>query len=182
MKKLLAVCLALTGCSSSSFVSISDAGLDATDEVETGVQKELVCGENFCGNIVDKTTGATADCGSCQGYNQCGDNGISNVCGSYCLPLTAPDGDGGIYTVTPACTYALGPGWWAGYATGGLQFFSACHYMDPNNCALINNPWPSNGECAGTVCGNWYCCLNDPDAGINPLLPGAVANNDGGLP
>lgn len=147
---------------------------------EAATPKELVCAPDFCGTIADKLTGATADCGSCPSGSQCGDNGKGNVCGSSCMPLTASDGDGGTYPVTPACTYAFGPDWNAGYGIG-LQFPPSCSYADPNNCLPIYND-PGNGPCAGTVCGAWICCVSDPDAGINPLLPGAVANNDGGLP
>ena len=143
--------------------------------------KELVCAEDFCGTIVDKVTGATANCGDCQGRSECGDNGIANVCGSSCMPLVAPDGDGGVYTITPACDYAFGPGWNAGYGIG-LQFPYQCSYMDPNNCVPIDTQVPQGQPCASTVCGPWYCCVSDPDAGYNPLLPGAVAGGDGGLP
>lgn len=144
---------------------------------------QLVCGTDFCGNIVDKNTGATANCGSCSGYSECGDNGIANICGSSCMPMVAPDGDGGVYDISPACTYYFGPGWYTGYADNGVQFPPSCNYLDMSACAYITNPWPTNGSpCSGSVCGNWYCCLDQPDAGWNPLLPGAVANNDGGLP
>lgn len=174
--------LVLAGCSGGSDQTCSasdDAGMPAQ---EAGPSKELVCADNFCGNIVDKSTGITANCGSCYGHSQCGDNGVANACGSACLPTVAPDGDGGLYTVSPACTYYFGPGWWAGYAANGLQFPANCNYANPNGCALINNPVPADGECGNNVCGNWYCCLDDPDAGYVPLLDGSVANNDGGLP
>jgi hypothetical protein len=185
MKYIIAACAALLcGCAHGGpgdnvdWSALPDAG-----DAEAGPTLELVCAQDFCGTIVDKNTGATANCGSCTGYSECGDNGIANVCGSSCMPMVASDGDGGVYTVTPACNYAFGPAWWAGYAAAGEQFPPSCNYMDPNACVLITNPWPTNDEpCSGTVCGNWYCCLDDPDAGWNPLLPGAVANNDGGLP
>lgn len=156
---------------------------DITPDASAEAASELVCAPNFCGNIVDKNTGATADCGSCRGYSECGDNGVANVCGSACLPWVANDGDGGLYTVSPACTYAFGPGWWSGYAANGEQFAAACDYMNPDYCVEITNPYPPNdGPCSSSVCGTFWCCLDDPDGGINPLLPGSVASNDGGLP
>lgn len=181
MRYIIAVCAALlcVGCSDHT----ADTGWpDSSVDVEAGTTLELVCAYNFCGNIVDTNTGATADCGSCQGYAQCGDNGVANICGSVCMPLVSSDGDGGTYPLTPACNYQLGLDWWVGYASG-VQFPSACNYMDPNACILINNPWPPNRVCGGTVCGSWYCCVDDVEAGLNPLLPGYIANNDaGGLP
>jgi hypothetical protein len=180
--------LSLVACEGSNyspvFVEGCEGGTDATPP------KELVCAADFCGNIVDKATGATADCGSCQGYSQCGDNGKANVCGSSCMPLmkspagTAFCDDAGAGCTpyfTNACDLAFGPGWNAGYGVG-MQFPASCSYMDPNNCVAITNPWPANGECSGEVCGSFYCCVDNPDAGYNPLLPGAVAGNDGGLP
>lgn len=170
--------LACFGCGSSD--NSASAPVDAGADVDAATPKELVCASNFCGHIVDKVNGAEADCGDCT-YGQCGDNGIANVCGAACMPLTAPDGDGGTYHITPACDYLAGPGWGAGYGEE-LQFPGACNYMNPDNCVYITISSPPNKPCGPTVCGNWYCCVSNPDAGVSPYLPGAVANNDGGLP
>lgn len=177
LRHLLLGCL--LGCANGygsgepGYTPIKDGGIEAAHS------SELVCADNFCGQIVDKRTGATADCGKCQGYSQCGDNGIANVCGSSCMPLVAPDGDGGTYPVTPACDLYFGPGWAAGYGTA-LQFPFACNYVDPTSCMPIYNQEVTNEPCASSVCGPWLCCVVSPDAGA--LLPGAVVEGDGGLP
>lgn len=178
--QVLAAALCLVGCAHS--VDDGFAPIDASEE-ESGPQKELVCAPNFCGTIVDKSTGATADCGSCPGYQVCGDNGVANVCGAECVPLTSTlQSDSGPYDVSPACTYAFGPGWFDGYASNGVQIPGGCSYTNPDNCAQVYNTVPQDQPCSSSVCGVWWCCLDQPDAGIDPLLPGAVADNDGGLP
>lgn len=178
---LLCAVMLCTGCGGASTANLF-SNWDAGPEAEAA-PPELVCAPNFCGTIVDKTTGATADCGQCTGNTVCGDNGIANVCGAQCVPWTSDEqSDSGPYDVSPACTEALGPTWWVGYASGGVQLSAACSYTNPNNCVEIENPWPANGECSGSVCGIFWCCLNDPDAGIDPLLPGAVADGGTGLP
>lgn len=171
------LCFGCGGASALDLPSNPDSG-----STEASVKLELVCGPDFCGNITDKNTGITADCGSCQTGSVCGDNGVANVCGNSCVPSSAPTVDGGSFDVSPACTYALGPNWWAGYASHGVQLEASCRYVDPYSCVEIDNPWPSDGVCSGTVCGWHWCCLDDPAAGIDYLLPGAVAGDDGGLP
>lgn len=165
--------LACSGASNSDLFARTDAGQEVSD---AALPKELVCASSFCGTIADKVTGATADCGSCPSGSQCGDNGIGNVCGSSCMPYM---NQGALDT--RACDYAFGSGWGQGYGTE-MEFPPSCFYMDPSVCVPIYNPWPSNGACSGAVCGAFYCCVSDADAGYNPLLPGAVAGNDGGLP
>lgn len=178
---LVPACLAgVYGCASGS--SDYSPIIETCDAGDAAPPKELVCAADFCGTIVDKVTGATADCGQCQGYSQCGDNGKGNVCGSSCLPYVNQDqATYGKYDVRACDYYFGGAGWGQGYGTE-LEFPPSCSYMDPNNCVPIYNPWPSNGACSGAVCGAFYCCVSNPDAGINPLLPGAVAGGDGGLP
>ncbi len=168
----------LVACGGSNYSPIIETCEGGTDAAPA---KELVCASNFCGTIADKVTGATADCGQCQAGTQCGDNGVANVCGSACIPLTAPDGDGGTYTVTPACDYYFGSGWGTGYGTE-LQFPGSCLYTNPATCVPIDIPADPTKPCGATVCGSWICCADNPDGGYPALLPGAVANNDGGLP
>lgn len=174
----LSIALLVVGCSNGDYSPIKaapDAGsVDATPVVS------LVCAEDFCGTITDKKTGSTTDCGSCREGTQCGDNNISNVCGASCLPYTNSDVvKYGKYNTT-SCDYYLGQYWGMGYGTE-MQFPSSCNYMDTNNCLKINIPAKPN-EDGCKICGEWWCCVSDPDAGVNPLLPGAVSNNDGGLP
>jgi hypothetical protein len=174
----IALLILAAGCSSSNYnpVVACDAG---TDSAPT---KELVCAKDFCGKIVDKNTGATADCGSCQGYSQCGDNGKANVCGSSCMPIENQDQKTyGKYDVR-ACDYYFGGSVWGSQYGTEMEFPPSCSYMDPNNCLPIYNAWPANGVCSGAVCGAFYCCVSNLDGGVNPLLPGAMADNDGGLP
>jgi len=182
MKHIIAVCATIFACGCANGGPDATWSVDASSDVDASVAQELVCGSDFCGNIVDKTTGATANCGSCPSYAECGDNGIANICGAACIPFTSLREDGGIYPVTQACDYYFGPAWWTGYASGGEQFPSACNYMNQLYCVEINNPQEPNKPCANTVCGSFWCCLYDITDGINPLLPGAVANNDGGSP
>ena len=84
---------------------------------------------------------------------------IIEECAS-CIPLTK----------TVACDEALGKDWGQGYGTE-LQIPYTCSYINQKACAPIHiaNEF-------------WWCCVDNPDAGYPALNPGAVANNDGGLP
>lgn len=174
----LCACAYGTADNTSEFAN-SDAG--TTVAIDAGSKLELVCGSNFCGNVVDKNTGATANCGGCPASQECGDNGTANLCGSECMPMTAPTDDAGTYLITPACDLYFGPNWGAGYGTQ-MQFPPGCNFTNGNTCVAIFNQVIPNEPCGPTVCGSWICCVDNPEAGVPALLPGAIANNDGGLP
>ena len=171
--KYIAALILLCGCGQNT-----DPGFPHDASISTSLDGgpiiQLVCAADFCGNIVDKNTGITANCGACPSYSVCGDNNIPNVCGTACIPLRNND--------TAACDFHFGSGWGEQYGTEE-QFSGACNYINTNACEpQINVPYPNIGPCAANVCGTWWCCVSNPDAGVNPLLPGSIANNDGGLP
>lgn len=168
---LVPLCVSCGGATQ-PFDNPSDAGVNA----DTKPALELVCAENFCGNLVDKNTGAAANCGSCASTEQCGDNGVANVCGSACMPLVEAS-----HIVTPACDLAFGFGWATGYGTP-VQIPAQCGFTNPLTCMEIDNQVLRGKPCAGTVCGPWICCADNLDAGTPALLPGSIANSDGGLP
>lgn len=173
----LSIALLAIGCSNGDYSPI----IVACDAGDAAPIKELVCGADFCGRMVDKNTGATADCGNCPSGSECGDNGISNVCGAACLPVTNTDvATYGKYNVA-ACDYSFGQGWGQGYGTE-MQFPYACNYPNQATCVPIHVASEPNKPCGATVCGDWWCCVDNVDAGYPALNSGAVANNDGGLP
>lgn len=175
IRLLLAACF-MWGCSG---VSPYDLSSDAGAQEDTGPRLELVCGPGFCGNISDRNTGATAHCGDCLPGMTCGDNNVPHVCGNACLPLLNQDpATYGTYN-TAACDYYYGPNWSQGYGTE-QQYSSTCNYIDQTSCNSITLWAPPGTPC--TICGAWWCCVNNPDAGFNALLPNAVATDDGGLP